>query len=110
MSEPWPQYVFVPQESVVMINCIADGEQSFWSIELANNSTDTQYQFNVRQDLLNDHGVYELPLIETPGMPPTLRLLINDTTGNNQTKIHCYSYSATSISTTLFTIGKYRDC
>ena len=108
LSEPWPQYIFVPQESVVMINCIADGEQSFWSIELANDSTDTQYQFSSRQDLLNDHGVYELPLIETPGMPPTLRLLINDTTGNNQTKIHCYG--TTSISTTLFTIGKYRDC
>ena len=104
LSEPWPQYIFVPQESVVMINCIADGEQSFWSIELANDLIDTQHQFSSRQDLLNDHGVYELPQIETPGMLPILRLLINDTTGNNQTKIHCYS--ATLISTTLFTNGK----
>ena len=63
LSEPGPQYIFVLQESVVMINCIADGEQSFWSIELANDSTDTQHQFSSRQDLLNDHGVYELPQI-----------------------------------------------
>ena len=90
-----------------MINCIADSEQPFWSIELANDSTGTQHQFSSREDLLNDHGVYELPQIETPGMSPTLRLFINDTIGNKS--IVNYSTVTTSISTTLFTIGKYRD-
>ena len=105
LSEPGPNYIFIPRESAVIINCIADGEKPFWSIELANDSTSTQHQFSTRQSILNAHGVYELPQIETPGMPPSLRLLINDTEVNNQTEIHCTG-ETTSISSTLFIIGK----
>ena len=106
LSEPGPQYIFIPQESVVMINCIlADGEQPFWSIKLANDSTGTQHQFSSKEEILNAHGVYELPQIETSGMPDTLGLLINDTTVNNQTEIYCTG-ETTSIHTTLFLIGK----
>ena len=45
--------------------------------------------------------------IETPGMPPTLRPLINDTARNNQTVITCtgLSESIESIETTLFIYG-----
>ena len=109
VSEPWPiPYLFVPQESTTIINCTADGEQTFWSIDLANDSVVTQHQFTTRRELLNAQGVYELPQIETPGMPPTLRLLINDTEVNNQTEILCNRENK-SIHTTLFIIGKHHD-
>ena len=80
-SEPWPtSCIFIQQESPVFIN-----------YHIAGNSTGTQHQFSTRQYLyvLNAHGVYQLPQIETPGMTPALRLLINDTTGNNMTEILC---------------------
>ena len=102
-------YIFAPQESTIIINCTADGEQSFWSIDLANDSVSTQHQFSTRRELLNAHGVYELPQIETPGMPPTLRLLINDTDINNQTEILCTDGENKLIHTTLFITGKYHD-
>ena len=91
---------------MIIVNCVAVGEYTFWSIDLANDSASTQYQFSSREDILNDHGMYELPQIETPGMPPTLRLMINDTTGNNQTEILCTGGNK-SIHTTLFIIGMY---
>ena len=111
VSEPWPvPYLFATQESTIIINCTADayGELPFWSIDLANDSVSTQHQFSTRQDLLNAHGVYELPWIETPGMPSTLRLLMNDTEVNNQTEIFC-TRENTSLQTTVFVIGKYHD-
>jgi hypothetical protein len=105
VSEPWPvPYIFAPQESTIIINCTAVGEHAFWSIDLANDSVSTQYQFSNREEILNDHGVYELPRIETPGMPATLRLMINDTAGNNQTEILCTDGN-NSIRTILFLIG-----
>ena len=61
---------------------------AFWSIDPAGDQLMTQFQFAIRGEVLNDHGLYELPRIETPGMPPTLRLLINDTEVNNQTVIN----------------------
>ena len=88
--------------------CIADGEQPFWLIDLANDSVSTQHQFTTRRELLNAHGVYELPQIEIPGMPPTLRLLINDTKVNNQTEILCNGENK-SIHSTLFITGKCHD-
>ena len=109
VSEPWPvPYVFAPQESTIVINCTADGQQPFWSIDLANDSVSTQHQFSTRRELLNAHGVYELPQIEIPGMPSTLRLLINDTEVNNQTEILCNGENK-SIHTTLFIISKCHD-
>ena len=97
-------YIFAPQDSTIIINCTADGENSVWSIDLANESSSTQHQFSSRQDLLNAHGVYELHSIETPGMPRTSRLLINDTEINNQTEIFCNGEN-TSNHITLFIVG-----
>ena len=101
-------YIFVPQESTIIITCTADGhgEQPFWSVGLANESVSTHHQFSTRQGLLNAHGVYELPPIETQGIPHTLRLLINNTDVNNQTEILCTGHDK-SIHTTLFIISKY---
>ena len=104
VSEPWPMpYLFVPQNSTVTIHCPTDSGTPYWSIDLANDSTDTQYQFSTRQEVLNAHGVYQ---IETPGVPPTLRLLINDTAVNNQTVIYCLGGAVSHI-TTLFNIGRF---
>ena len=70
-------------------------------IQLVHNISSIAY----KEEILNAHGVYELPQIETLGMPDTLGLLINDTAVNNQAEIHCTGETI-SIHTTLFTIGK----
>ena len=101
-------HLLVPQGSYVEINCTAAVDNSntpFWVIDLANDSRDIQLQFSNRKQQLNAHGVYELPRIETPGMPPTLRLLINDTIINNQTEINCEHDAL--FTTTLIVFGKY---
>ena len=43
--------------------------------------------------------------IETPGMPLTLRLMINDKIQNNQIKIQCDQSATSESTTTLFVIG-----
>ena len=93
--------LFVPQDSVIIINCTTGDDTPFWTIDLANDSTDTQYQFSSRNDILKAHGVYELPRIKTSGMPPTLGLLINDTAINNQTEIFCVGINNKSYHTML---------
>ena len=85
VDEPWPvPQIFAPRESTVEIRCTA-GERSyspFWLIDQANDTKRYFLQFIRNQEgQLNAHNVYQLPQIETPGMPPTLRLLINDTIG-----------------------------
>ena len=84
-------YLIVPQDSAIIINCTTDHDTPHWTInfKLANDPTTSQYQFSSRRKELNALGMYESPRIETPGMPPTLRLLINDTSVNNQATIHC---------------------
>ena len=110
VEEPWPmQYLAVPQDSTVEMNCSANpGDSSFWAVDLGNDSAAVQYQFGVREDFLNSHGFYELSQIETPGMT-TLRLLINDTSAaNNQTTILCRINAQRALSTTLFIFSKLR--
>ena len=83
-------YLLVPQNSTIIINCTTDSDTPFWSIDPAGDQLGMTFiQFATRSEELKAHGVYELPRIETPGMPPTLRLLINDTENNNQTVIQC---------------------
>ena len=112
VDEPWPvPHIFVPRESIVEIWCTA-GERSytpFWSIDLANDTKSSFLQFtdrNNQEEQINSQSVYQLPQIETLGMPPTLRLLINDTVRNNQTMIQCDRSATTVSTTTLFVIGK----
>ena len=101
-------YLLVPQTSTVLFNCTTNSDSPLWSINLDNDSITTQLQFSTRGAELNAHGLYELPQIETPGMPPTLRLLINDTAGNNQTEIHCDGEDESNL-TTLFVYGMSHD-
>ena len=104
VSDPWPQpYLFIPHDATVQINCIVDSARNslpFWTVDLANDLIPVQYQFYNNQEQLNAHGVYELPQIE---IPPTLRLLINDTAMNNQTRIFC-NHKTSSL--TLFVFRK----
>jgi hypothetical protein len=109
VDEPWPEpHLFVPRESTVEIYCTAGerGYSPFWLIDLANDKKSSSLQFPNQEEQLNAHSVYQLPQIETPGMIPTVRLLINDAVRNNQTEIQC-DRSETSVSTTtLFVLGK----
>ena len=90
VDEPWPRpYVFAPENSTVLINCTTPSDSPLWSIDLASDGSNSQLQFSNRAEDLNAHGVYELSLINETGMPPTLRLLINDTARNNGTDIVC---------------------
>ena len=107
----WPApTLLVPINSTVEINCTLNSSQSpYWSIGLVNDAHATHRQFsdNGRQtDLLNDHGVYELPESEYPGQSPTLGLLINDTSENNGTVVNCLSENNEALRTSIFVYGK----
>ena len=109
VDEPWPvPHILAPRGSTVEIRCTA-GERNytpFWLIDLANDVKTFPLQFINQEEQLNAHSVYQLPQIETPGMPPTLRLLINDTVRNNQTRIQCDRSETSESTTTLFVVGK----
>ena len=99
-------YLLVPQNSTLKMNCTAadDGNTPFWAIGLHAMPAQARAGDGT---IFKDHGFYVLPRIETQGMPPTLRLLINDTTINNQTEIICSDQSVVKLSTTLFIFGKH---
>jgi hypothetical protein len=107
VEEPWPEpHLFVPRDSTVEMHRTA-GERSYspyWLIDLANDTKSFPLQFN-QEKQLNSHNVYQLHRWETPGMPPTLRLLMNDTVRNNGTKIQCDRSETSESTTTLYVIG-----
>ena len=108
VDEPWPTpHVFAPENSTVLINCTSTATSllPLWSIDLANDASNFQLQFSSRAKRLNAHGVYELPTINKTGMPPTLRLLINDTSRNNGTEIYCDDDNV-SFETILYVYGE----
>ena len=96
--------MYVPHNASVYINCTTDSNNPFWSINPAEDELDTFLQFFTRGEVLNDEGLYD---IEVSGgtVPPTLRLLINDTEVNNQTKIECIGRAVTN-TTVIFLYGK----
>ena len=99
--------VYVPHNASIHIICTTDSASPFWSIDPAGDQLDmTFFQFVTGSDVLNDYGMYELPRIETPGMPPTLRLLINETVFNNQTVIQCIGRTVVR-QTTVYLYGTY---
>ena len=104
VDEPWPMPLFIPSGSTLELNCTSHERRS-WLIDLRQNSTaGIPLSFDLIQEQLNAHGVFELPQIDAPGMPSTLRLLINDTARNNQTLIRCQG-ATTFSTTTLFVLG-----
>ena len=75
------------------MNCTpSQGTSSFWAVDLAYDGTTTQFRSTDPQ--FTDNGFYELPPV---GMPTTLRLLINDTSRNNGTRIICGTSETTLI-------------
>ena len=87
VSEPWPTpYLMVPRNSTIFLNCTTNEDSPFWTIDLPDED-DTQYRSIDR--VFNANGFYELPPIEAPEMPTVLRLLINNTSRNNRTKVIC---------------------
>ena len=99
----FPQHIALPSGSNVYINCScgqtgSSDVQSFWSIRLPGRGTDLQ--FDTREYVLNNNGVYQLPTESN-----TLRLLINDTSGKNQMKIFC-NCGANNYQTTVYVYGK----
>ena len=99
VPEPWPTpNLFVPRNSTVHINCTPSESFVFWSVELAD---DTRTQYQSINPQFNANGFYELPEV---GMPTTLRLLINDTSRNNGTRIIC-----STSKTTLLIFGKVQQ-
>lgn len=101
-SSSWPSRVFVPLNSTaVEINCTINGNgETFWAINLAEDTLAFAISFFNLREVLNSYGVFELP-----DLPPIQRLLINDTERNNQTIVIC-SRADESRQTTLFVYGK----
>ena len=93
--------------TAVAINCkLEENVEPFWAIDLAEDTLPmSALQFSNRRVVLNEYGVFELPALESPGQPPTLRLLVNDTERNNQTLIDCVGVRE-SRQTTLFVYGR----
>ena len=106
VGQPWPMpYLFVPENSTVIINCTTSSSAPLWSIDLGTDPDIAQLQFATRTDKLNANGVYELPPVEAQGLLSTIRLLINDTSMNNQTMIICDGGNE-QFETTLYVYGK----
>ena len=99
----WPRIVYVPHNASVYINCITDSSDPFWSINPAEDELDSFLQFHTRGQDLNNVGLYEIEV--APGMTHTLRLLINNTEINNQTKIECVGEKLT-LKTVVFLYGR----
>ena len=58
---------------------------------------ENQFDYPSTINLLNNHGIYELP--DVSGVD-SIRLLINNTEGINGTRIKCVAIGATTISIT----------
>ena len=101
----WPRFVYVPHNASVYINCTTDSNNPFWSINPAEDELDTPLQFATRGEDLNNEGLYDIK-VSGGTVPPTLRLLINDTEVNNQTVIECVGRTVTN-RTVIFLYGKY---
>ena len=103
-DQSWPRFVYVPHNASVYINCTTDSNNPFWSIDPAGDELNTPLQFTTRGEELNNEGLYD---IEVSGgtVPPTLRLLINNTELNNQTVIECVG-ERVNLRTVIFLYGK----
>ena len=114
-ESPWPETLYAPHNASIYINCTLGRESQetpFWAISLADIDTELQFFAPSQRQRLNNRGLYELPQIETPGMPPILRLFINNTSVNNNTVIKCSSLNDGIHQTTLYLYGtgRYHAC
>ena len=82
--------MYIPQESVVHINCTAEICQNpGWTIQLPGRTGTLQFAFEASIRALNDHGFYQLPESDVGITMTTIQLLINSTVGINGTVVRC---------------------
>ena len=105
-DQSWPRFVYVPHNASVYKNCTTDSDNPFWSIDPAGDGLETPLQFSTRREALNNEGLFNIEVSEGT-VPPTLRLLINDTEVNNQTVIECVGEIVTH-RTVIFLYGKLK--
>ena len=104
-DQSWPSFIYAPHNASVYINCTTNSSNPFWSINLAGDNVDSFLPFFPRGEDLNNEGLYDIG-VAGGTVPPTLRLLINDTEVNNQTMIECVGRAVTH-RTVIFLYGKY---
>ena len=112
VSPPWERITYVPQDSIVHINCTANSSihNPVWSILLSGTTAISQFSFPPSISLLNRRGFYEVMLPEVPGTLKIIQLLINITQGNNGTRIMCNDVVSSTLfsETNLIIVGKNR--
>ena len=106
---PWETNTYIPQGSSVYINCTAERSQNpAWAILLPGRTTHLQFTFEQSIRTLNDQGIYQLTEIDLRMTVKIIRLLINNTIGNNGTVVRCDDIGAGTLieQTTLIVNGK----
>ena len=92
--------LFLPSNSSVDMYCRAvDNESLSFAVNLGSDASNLQMRTDIVREnqILRMHGVYKLDnVIETPGMPPILRLRINNTSVNNGTEVICVNNGPTT--------------
>ncbi len=100
----------MPQNSIIRINCTANGSlhSPVWSILLSGTTAISQFSFPQTIKLLNGRGFYEIMLPEVPGTPKTIQLLVNSTQRNNGTLVKCNDVVSSTLfsETNLIVVGK----
>ena len=109
VSTPWEKTTYVPQNSVIYINCTdKEGQDPFWSLRFLESDNFINFVFpSSSKNILNSRGFYEIP--QDGANSETIQLVINGTDGNNNTSIRCIESSnlATLFETALHVYGIY---
>ena len=102
VASPWQENTYVPQNSSIHMTCTGERNQVlYWSIQLADSETDTQFDYPSSISILNGHSIYEIGI----NASDTIGLLINNTEGNNASIIQCVDgNTVTTISQTTLII------
>ena len=85
VSSPWETSTYAPQSSLIRVNCTNKEilySRLYWSIVLPGDRVESQFNYPSSVNLLNNHGIYELP-----NVVDSIQLLINNTEGINGTRI-----------------------
>ena len=94
-------HLLLPSNSSVDVYCRAINDNPlFWAVNLAADARNLQLRTDIDMDnqILRTYGVYALEHVtESPGMPPILRLRINNTALNNGTEIVCANSGQSTI-------------